>query len=582
MNDLYQQANYFANAEDAVLDQYPLRSGSQSRANFRATAQKLLAVLQTVGRDGDAEDRAFVQSVLEKQTHYLLLADQFLVLVDTHHTTRGIALYDALIEPLSNHINEQTAMAANKDYQIATRSLADLDRTQQIVVALTTLVFAVGLFLLTVFWRVMRRYQRQLDEAKQAELVRMEQIALTDPLTGLPNHRTMMDQIEEELARCQSTQQSCAVVFVDLDHFKRINDTWGHRAGDAVLCEVGHRLKEKVRQDEAVGRYGGEEFVLVLTNTDLREAKQRAERLRVVLAEEPCLLSSEGGTLAETVIPITASIGVALYQEHGTTRAALIEAADRAMYYAKQTGRDRVCLAGEETALMPQVLSTLPKGQLSETVTVQTLTAVASIHDGKTSAHAHRMVRLAEATARRLGRSEEEVHLVRLAALFHDIGRIGVPDAILHKPGPLTEEEWTVMRRQPMLGRHILVQVGGIFELLSHIVVAHHERWDGHGYPHGLAQSAIPLGARILSAVDSYDAMISERPYRPALSEAEARAELERGAGSQFDPQVVEAFLHVLDAQEEQVAPVLLEEVPRDATPSPTREELLDRDVLRP
>lgn len=391
----------------------------------------------------------------------------------------------------------------------------------------------------------------------------------------------MMDRIEEELARCQSTQQSCAVVFVDLDHFKHINDTWGHRAGDAVLCEVARRLKGRVRQHDAVGRYGGEEFVMVLTDRDLREVRQIAERVRMAFAEEPCLLEPEENAPAGNVIAMTASIGVAVYGEHGVTREALIEAADRAMYYAKQMGRNRVCLAGEETVLMPDVLATIPRGQLTETVSVQTLSAVASIHDGKTSAHAHRMVRLAEATTRGLGRSEEEIHLVRLAALFHDIGKIGIPDAILHKPGPLTEDEWTVMRRHPVLGQHILTQVGGLFELLSHIVVAHHERWDGRGYPHGLAQDAIPLGARILSVVDSYGAMTSERPYRPALSDAQARAELQRCAGSQYDPQVVEVFLHVLDATEQPQAPVVMEELPCDATPSSAAGEVLDRETVR-
>src|SRR2546421_2844672 len=324
MNDLYQQANYFANAEDAILDQYPLRSGQESQAEFRATAQQLSAVLQTVIRDGDAGDRAFVRYEKENQTHYLFLADKFLVPADTHTATRAIAFYVALIEPLSNQIEEQTATEANKDHKIATQSLADLDSTQQIVIALTTLVFVVGLLLLTVFWKVMRRYQRQLDEAKQAELLRMEQMASIDPLTSLPNHRTMMDRIEEELARGLRTQQSCALVFVDLDHFKHINDAWGHRAGDAVLREASCRLKKSIRREDAVGRYGGEEFVMTLPNTDLHAAKQTAERLRVALAEEPCLLEPEENGQAGNVIAITGSIGVAVSGGDGTHPAGLV------------------------------------------------------------------------------------------------------------------------------------------------------------------------------------------------------------------------------------------------------------------
>ncbi len=379
----------------------------------------------------------------------------------------------------------------------------------------------------------------------------LQSLSTTDPLTGLPNHRTVMSRVEEELSRCRRTQTSCAVLFVDLDHFKRINDTWGHQAGDAILREAGRRLSSCLRLEDFVGRYGGEEFAIVLTHTDQGEAHQVAERMRAALAETPCLWQAEEASAAIT-IPITGSIGVAVFQEHGSTRETLIEAADNAMYFAKHTGRNRVCLAGEEMAVVQEVLAKTGDGQMSDGIAAQALGAVAHVHDRGTSAHARRMVHLVEATARTLARPAEELHLIRLAALLHDIGKIGIPDAILNKPGPLSEEEWAVMSRHPEIGRQVLVQAGGIFVLLSRIVVAHHERWDGNGYPYGLAKEAIPLGARILSVVDAYDAMLSQRPYREAMSDADARAELERCAGSQFDPQVVEAFLQALAAQEQQ------------------------------
>lgn len=561
MSDLYQQAHYDASVEDASMHEYVLGLGSDDQVEFHANALQLSAALQTIAHDGDAADRAFVQPEMVKHVRYLALANQFFALLDARNLAGALAFHDKKIDPLFNSMDQQLGTATEGELQLATLSLATLERTLQVVIVSTVLMFVVGLFLLTVFWRAMRRYQRQIDKATQTELLRMGQAALSDPLTGLPNHRTMMDQIDSEISQCQRTQQACAIVFVDLDHFKHINDTWGHRAGDTVLREVSRRLQKYIRQGDSVGRYGGEEFVMLLTSTDLQAARQIAERLRVALASEPCILEPEENTQAGSVISLTASIGVAVYKEHGTTREALIEAADRAMYYAKQMGRDQVCLAGEETALTPQVLASMPKGHFTETVGVKALAAVTGIHDGKTSAHAHRMVQLAEETARELGRSEEEIHLVRLAALFHDIGKIGIPDAILHKPGSLTEEEWIVMRRHPVLGQHILEEVGGIFELLSHIVVAHHERWDGHGYPHGLAQNAIPLGARILTVVDSYDAMTSQRPYRQPLSVAQARAELQRCAGSQYDPQVVEVFLRVLDAVAQPQVPFFLEDV---------------------
>ena len=180
---------------------------------------------------------------------------------------------------------------------------------------------------------------------------------------------------------------------------------------------------------------------------------------------------------------------------------------------------------------------------------MQALTAAASAHDRGTDAHAHRMVQLAVATASVLGQSEEELHLLRLAVLLHDIGKIGIPDAILHKPGPLTDEEWMVMRRHPEIGHQILQQAGGVFGTLAGIVATHHERWDGRGYPHGLAKEDIPLTSRIISVIDAFDAMTSLRPYKGPMPVDQTKAELRRCAGSQFDPRVVETFLQVLDEE---------------------------------
>ncbi len=399
----------------------------------------------------------------------------------------------------------------------------------------------------------------QLQESYEQQRVLLEEVnilyhehaaaAVTDAITGLPNHRAVMNKIDDMLAECRSTQQPCAILFTDLDHFKRVNDTWGHRAGDAILREVGNRFRTTLRTQDLVGRYGGEEFAILLANTDIEEASQVAERLRVAVNSEPCIWQEDGQ--APLPIPVTTSIGVAVYSLHCTTRELLIMSADQAMYRAKKTGRNRVCIADLEQDTMDHQKLPSSDRTISETEAVQALTAAASAHDGGTYDHSHRLVQLAEETARVLGRSEDEVHLIRLAALLHDIGKIGIPDAILHKPGPLTSDEWAIMRSHPEIGRTILEQTGGILRLLSNIVVAHHERWDGTGYPAQLRGDSIPLGARILSVVDSYDAMISQRAYREPRSVEEAKAELQRCAGSQFDPQVVNAFLVVLEQKQE-------------------------------
>jgi len=397
-------------------------------------------------------------------------------------------------------------------------------------------------------------YDEQQTLLAEVERLYQEQAraAMTDAITGLPNHRAIMKRIDEELSRCLRMQNSCAVLFVDLDHFKRINDTWGHQAGDMILREVGQRLLSTLRLQDAVGRYGGEEFAIVLTESDLHGASQVAERLRAAVASLPCLWKAEETQEAAT-IAITASIGVAVYALHGTTREELLKHADSAMYRAKHDGRNCVRIADVDVEAVTSAQERFSSDSVlveREVPTVQALTAVAQAHDRGTDAHARRMVKHAEAIARALDHSEEEIHLIRLAALLHDIGKIGIPDAILHKPGPLTDEEWSIMRNHPEISRQILVQVGGVFERLGNIVVAHHERWDGKGYPYGLAKEAIPISARIIAVLDAYDAMISRRVYREPLSLSSAQAELQRCAGSQFDPQIVEAFLHILEEEE--------------------------------
>jgi putative nucleotidyltransferase with HDIG domain len=183
--------------------------------------------------------------------------------------------------------------------------------------------------------------------------------------------------------------------------------------------------------------------------------------------------------------------------------------------------------------------------------TVLALVAVAAAHDQGTDEHAHRMMHSAGATARELGCTDEDVNMLQLAALFHDIGKIGVPAAILHKPGTLNDEEWEIMRLHPQIGAQMLERTGGIFRTLAPIVVAHHERWDGEGYPFNLAGEQIPLASRILTVVDAYDAMISHRPYHDPMSRKQAEQELLRCSGTQFDPRIVDAFLCMLSKHEQ-------------------------------
>jgi len=326
-----------------------------------------------------------------------------------------------------------------------------------------------------------------------------------------------------------------------------------------------------VRLEDFVGRYGGEEFAVILTETDVLSANQTAQRLLIALNSQPFNWEMEE-TQAVVPIAVSGSIGVAIYQLHGITREELIECADQAMYQAKKGGRNRVCIADVEPTpskeiILPDELREAGDQNVREIVGMQALTAAAAARDGGTLVHAYRLAEFAVATARKLGQSEEDLHLMRLGAILHDIGKIGIPDTILYKPGPLTEEEWVVMRTHSVIGRQILEEIGGVFQQLATIIVAHHERWDGTGYPNQLVGEAIPVHARILTVVDAFDAMTSRRVYREPLSALQARAELLRCSGNQFDSQVVEAFLQVLDEQGNAGVPgPLIEALPPELT----------------
>lgn len=388
--------------------------------------------------------------------------------------------------------------------------------------------------------------------------------AITDAVTSLPNHRAVIARIDEEVARCQRGSRTCAVLFADLDHFKRINDTWGHPAGDAVLREVGQRLRAGLRQQDFVGRYGGEEFAIILTEVDIAQAVSVANKLCAALADQPCLWTQN-----ETVesIPVTGSFGVAVYTLHGSSGEELIAHADNGMYLAKQAGRNCVRVGDVEVVTTGELSKSrdTQKSVVMPFHAIQALVAMAKAHDQSTGEHAGRLVKLAEATARKLSLPEEQLYTVRLSALLHDIGKVGVSEAILRKPGKLNDEEWVEMRKHPEIGRQILEHVGGAFSHIAGIVATHHERWDGLGYPNGLSGEDIPLGARIITVVDAYDAMTERRVYREPLSEEAARAELCRCSNRQFDARVVEAFLATLDEQHALPGPEQNEELSLEA-----------------
>jgi diguanylate cyclase (GGDEF)-like protein/putative nucleotidyltransferase with HDIG domain len=364
-----------------------------------------------------------------------------------------------------------------------------------------------------------------VESARQLELMR--HLAEHDPLTGLRNRRGLQEHIDAEIVRTGSV----AVLVCDLDNFKRVNDALGYVRGDEALRRFADVL---AREGALAARLGGEEFALVLPGHDEAAAMTVAERVRAAVP----------AAFADFPWPLTTSIGVAVSGHGSETASLVLRAATRAVFGAKRLGRDR-CVAYHAEAL-EGLLGTLDDagGAGSEQLAAAMLLAeTLDLRDVSTARHSQTVGRYAEEIARALGLPCERVERIRAAGVLHDVGKLGVADAVLQKPGSLTDDEWADMRRHPELGARILDHAN--LRDLSGWVLAHHERLDGHGYPRGLAGEEIPLEARILAVADAYEAMTADRPYRAALGHDAAREELLACAGTQFDPRVVEAFLLV-------------------------------------
>jgi diguanylate cyclase (GGDEF)-like protein/putative nucleotidyltransferase with HDIG domain len=369
-------------------------------------------------------------------------------------------------------------------------------------------------------------------------IARLYDAARTDPLTKLSNRRGFREQLDLELERARRSGTPMVVLVGDLDHFKDVNDRSGHHVGDVALQRVARLLREGKRQIDAAARVGGEEFAVIMPDTERDGAFALAERTRCALRDE----------FASDPTPLTISFGLSVYPDHGETAASLLHAADEALYAAKQSGRNRTVrhtpAVRNELRLSSDVRDI--EGERF-VMAVLDLAEAVDLRFSGSARHSETVGRYAEMTARELGLPERRVSRIRLAGILHDIGKAGVPNSILHKPGPLTKEEFAVIKRHPELGAQIIEH-----ESLSDVrewVAMHHERPDGLGYPLGLTINAVALEARIVAVADAYEAMTSDRPYRDSIGYDAALAELRRCAGTQFDPLVVEAFIAALQRE---------------------------------
>jgi diguanylate cyclase (GGDEF)-like protein/putative nucleotidyltransferase with HDIG domain len=370
-------------------------------------------------------------------------------------------------------------------------------------------------------------YQRSTHRALSAM-----RLALTDPLTGLGNHRHFHERLQRELRSAEEQTTPLTLCFLDVDDFKTINDRFGHPAGDRVLSQVSSRL----RQGGEAFRLGGDEFAVLLVGHDERTA----------LAAGHSIVNRIGAVEFDDIGEVTVSAGLATFPVQGHGRDELIRLADSALYWAKEHGKNRVRLYRPDLVEVAE-LKRLAAGpdQAARYRAAASLAKAVDARDTYTGSHSERVSDLAARIAQRLGLDDEQVEVTRLAGSLHDLGKLAIPEEILRKNGTLTDSERLVLERHPQIGFQMLDSLG--VDPVADIVLHHHERWDGTGYPERLIGDQIPLGARIIFVADAYDAMTSDRVYRPKRSPKAALAELRRCAGTQFEPRIVAAFAEELE-----------------------------------
>ena len=388
----------------------------------------------------------------------------------------------------------------------------------------------------------------------------------TDTLTLLYNHRGFQELLSNEIQRAQTNKQKLSVIMMDINNITKINREMGHAKGDEVIKLVAEKVRQNVRESDIAARYGGDEIAIILPNTTSDQAKYIAEFLTYSLS--CCFIDDIG--------PIKVSVGTATYPDCADDKEKLLILAEQAMYISQAKGYkdgmsaiisssdfnfwDDIALKSYAEVVSKrhaqlginfedELISKFhTEYNLSDTKTWEIATSLAGAIDAKdpyTKGHSTSVSKFSGALARAINLPEKEIERITLGALLHDVGKIGIPEAVLKKEGPLSEDEWKIMKQHPVIGVEKVLQPNPSLRDLIPIVRSHHERIDGKGYPDNLSDADIPLAAKIVAIADTYHALISDRPYRKGMNIEKAISILEDGAGTQWDANLVRTFIQI-------------------------------------
>jgi len=476
-----------------------------------------------------AEDGMMAVDLLGRDTFDVVVSDMKMPRLDG----MGLLAQARVLAPstefviLTGHGSMENAVEAFKTGNVFDYLLKPLDDIRELDAVVERAVER--RFLRSENLRLVDELEHRVSELEAAKH-ELEELANRDGLTGLLNHRAIHARLEVCLD--QSPELDVTVMMLDMDGLKKFNDTYGHPVGDKLLRHIASAVRDEVNGFGWVGRCGGDEFMVVLPAMKAQAARDLACCMKQRLAATP-FRNPEG-----TILPVPLCFGVADTASAGRSANGLAAAADAALYEGKQRGGDLVMLHLEEDDGSDSTIRT----------TFDVLDGLVTAIDHKdryTKRHSEDVTRYALILAEAMRLSEETCNAVRLAGLLHDVGKIGVPDSILRKPGKLTDDEYEVMKSHVILSALIIHGLPRLSDILD-AVANHHERWDGRGYPKGCAGEQIPLLGRLMAIADAYSAMTLDRPYRAGLGKEAAIQEIERGLGSQFDPVLGRIFIEAM------------------------------------
>jgi len=383
--------------------------------------------------------------------------------------------------------------------------------------------------------------------------------SLTDPLTGVGSRRLLENKLEFEAARAKRYRRQFSVAIIDLDNFKTINDVLGHATGDIALKKLAASMKNQKRSADVFARYGGDEFVVLMPETKADDAVSLLERLRAKVQQIKLVrpASDTSGDLAEN-LPITFSCGITESLPDGNDSATeVMRRADLALYEAKSAGRNCIKVWDQSMAerlragdieiarikkLQRRIAGLSEKAERMFIQSIWGLVQALEAKDPYAKRHSENVMYYALGIAQTMKIAPKQIEVIRRSAMIHDIGKIGIPDAILGKPSRLTPRERSVVEQHPLIAVRILEKMTFLHREIA-IVRHHHEKWNGRGYPDGLSKTSIPLGARVMAVADTFDAVTSPRSYRGSRSVAEAIEILADSSGYDFDPDVVKSII---------------------------------------